>query len=111
MLNYSLGYSGFHPPRPGQDEDVMSQTNIKNGFIVGDSVPVCALPMSLTVIIINHIHQAETFSAQDMIKSRFTHHEALTELEDLMNDIFIRRADHAPAIPCVTPLTSHHSFG
>lgn len=33
------GYAGFHPPRP-QDEDVMSQTNVKNGFVVGESVPV-----------------------------------------------------------------------
>lgn len=35
-----IGYSGFHPPRPGQDEDVMSPANVKNGFIIGDPVPV-----------------------------------------------------------------------
>lgn len=47
--------------------------------------------------------KAETFSAQDMIKSRFTHHEALTELEDLMNEIFIRRVEQVPAVPYVSP--------
>ena len=39
VLTYREGYAGFHPPRP-QDEDVMSQTNVKNGFVIGESVPV-----------------------------------------------------------------------
>lgn len=41
------GYSGFFPPHPGQSEDVMSEANVKGGFIIGDSVPV-----SLQVFII-----------------------------------------------------------
>jgi hypothetical protein len=39
-----------------------------------------------------------------MIKSRFTQHDALTELEDLMNEIFRRRADNVPAVPWVSLL-------
>lgn len=35
-----LGYPGFHPPRPGQDEDTLSENNIKNGFILGQPVSV-----------------------------------------------------------------------
>ena len=35
-----LGYVGFHPPRPGQDEDSLSESNVKNGFILGQPVAV-----------------------------------------------------------------------
>lgn len=35
-----LGYVGFHPPRPGQDEDTLSESNVKNGFILGQPVAV-----------------------------------------------------------------------
>jgi hypothetical protein len=34
------GYVGFHPPRPGQDEDSLSESNVKNGFILGQPVAV-----------------------------------------------------------------------
>ena len=34
------GYVGFHPPRPGQDEDSLSEINVKNGFILGQPVVV-----------------------------------------------------------------------
>jgi mediator of RNA polymerase II transcription subunit 12 len=35
-----LGYPGFHPPRPGQDEDVLSDKHIKDGFLLPLPVPV-----------------------------------------------------------------------
>ena len=41
-----------------------------------------------------------------MIKSRITQHGALAELEDLMNEIFSRRADHVPAMPYVSSISS-----
>lgn len=34
------GYAGFHPPRPGQDEDVLSAANVKHGFILAHPVLV-----------------------------------------------------------------------
>ena len=34
------GYSGFHPPHPGQDEDILSDANVKNGFVLGHPVSV-----------------------------------------------------------------------
>lgn len=37
---FSLGYVGFHPPRPGQDEDTLSESNVKSGFILPQPVPV-----------------------------------------------------------------------
>ena len=40
MICLLLGYPGFHPPRPGQDEDKLSENNIKNGFILGQPVSV-----------------------------------------------------------------------
>jgi len=37
---YIIGYPGFHPPRPGQDEDVLSDKHIKDGFLLPLPVPV-----------------------------------------------------------------------
>ncbi|CAA7259196.1 unnamed protein product [Cyclocybe aegerita] len=79
-----LGYPGFHPPRPGQDEDVLSETNIKNGFILSQPVSV------------------ETFSAQTMINEKLHSYETLSKLEELMNEVFIRRADRILPIPAST---------
>ncbi|KAF8160920.1 hypothetical protein B0H34DRAFT_795767 [Crassisporium funariophilum] len=76
-----LGYAGFHPPRPGQDEDVLSGKNVKDGFILGQPVSV------------------ETFSAQAMINEKLHSAETLAKLEQLMNEVFIRRADRIPVIP------------
>lgn len=100
-----LGYPGFYPPRPGQEEDVMSQANIKRGLILGEPVPVSKVT-HLVISECQYFIKAETFSAHDMIKSRFAHHDALTELEDLMNEIFSRRAEHTPSIPCVKHVVS-----
>lgn len=43
--------------------------------------------------------QAETYSAQDSLRKRLMQENALFELEDLMNQIFIRKAESLPAIP------------
>lgn len=36
----SLGYPGFHPPRPGHDEDVLTENSVKIGYILSQSVSV-----------------------------------------------------------------------
>ena len=36
------GYHGFQPPRPGQAEDELSQSNVKSGLTLG-SASVCEL--------------------------------------------------------------------
>ncbi|KAJ7502832.1 hypothetical protein B0H11DRAFT_1986564 [Mycena galericulata] len=83
-VSADLGYTGFHPPRPGQDEDVLTTENVRNGF---------ALPKFV---------QAEKFSAKDVIHTSLRAGNALLQLEDLMNDVFTRRADRISPIPSST---------
>ncbi|KAJ7039194.1 hypothetical protein C8F04DRAFT_1087468 [Mycena alexandri] len=80
-ISADLGYTGFHPPRPGQDEDVLTAENVRNGF-----------PQPKFV-------QAETFSAKEVIHENMRTGDALHKLEELMNDVFIRRADRVAPIP------------
>ena len=42
------GYHGFQPPRPGQEEDILSESNVKNGVAipsasVGDHLLGCCV--------------------------------------------------------------------
>ncbi|KAJ6602183.1 hypothetical protein B0H10DRAFT_2167359 [Mycena sp. CBHHK59/15] len=76
-----LGYTGFHPPRPGQDEDVLSTANVKNGFTVPAAVAV------------------ERFSAQRVVNESLRTGDSLHQLEELMNAVFIRRADRISPVP------------
>ncbi|KAF5322492.1 hypothetical protein D9619_001365 [Psilocybe cf. subviscida] len=76
-----LGYVGYHPPKPGQEEDALSENNVKNGYHLAQPVSV------------------ETFSAQSMINESLGDPQNLTRLEQLMNEVFIRRADRIPPIP------------
>jgi mediator of RNA polymerase II transcription subunit 12 len=101
---FFLGYPGFHPPRPGQDEDVLSEANIKNGFTIGYSIPVCLNSEGIDRD--SDEDKAETFSAQDTIHNRFIAGDALPELENLMNQVFARRAEQLNPIPCV-PYKNH----
>ncbi|KZT24227.1 hypothetical protein NEOLEDRAFT_1067868 [Neolentinus lepideus HHB14362 ss-1] len=78
--NADLGYIGFHPPRPGQAEDVLSEGNIKNGFSVGHSV------------------MAETFTSVDAVNQHLKG-GVLVELDEFMNQVFARRAETIPSIP------------
>ncbi|KAF9567913.1 hypothetical protein CPC08DRAFT_813741 [Agrocybe pediades] len=80
----NLGYIGFHPPRPGQDEDSLSETNVKNGFILAQPVAV------------------ESFSAHSMINENLQSPEILSKLEHLMNEVFVRRAERIPPVPTST---------
>ncbi|KAF5386158.1 hypothetical protein D9615_002361 [Tricholomella constricta] len=79
-----LGYLGFHPPRVGQDEDLLSEANVKNGFVLGHQV------------------SAETFSAHSIINGDLSSNATFSKLEALMNEIFVRRADGVPSIPLST---------
>lgn len=40
LLRISTGYSGFFPPKPGQDEDVLSPERVKKGFLLSAEVSV-----------------------------------------------------------------------
>ena len=39
QLTVRIGYLGFYPPRPDQDED-LSEVNVKNGFTLDPHVSV-----------------------------------------------------------------------
>ena len=34
VVNGVVGFHGFQPPRPGQEEDILSQSNVKNGIAI-----------------------------------------------------------------------------
>ncbi|KAG5638808.1 hypothetical protein H0H81_010037 [Sphagnurus paluster] len=76
-----LGYLGFYPPRAGQEEDLLTEGNVKNGFVLGQQV------------------SAETFSANSIINGSLSSSTTFSKLEALMNEIFIRRATTIPPIP------------
>ncbi|TFY65710.1 hypothetical protein EVG20_g5379 [Dentipellis fragilis] len=79
-----LGYIGYFPPRPGQDEDILTEGSVKNGLTLPSSV------------------SAETWSAQESVKKVLAAGNAMSDLEDLMNQVFARRADAVPTIPTST---------
>ncbi|KAH8108105.1 hypothetical protein BXZ70DRAFT_1015382 [Cristinia sonorae] len=79
-----LGFIGFYPPHPDQEEDILSETNVKNGLIVGLAVP------------------AENFSANENITPRIQLDEVITDLEEVMNQIFLRRREDVPPVPTWT---------
>ncbi|KAG8830174.1 RNA polymerase II mediator complex subunit [Serendipita sp. 405] len=37
-----LGYHGYHPPQPGRDEEILSESNILNGYFEPHFVAVSA---------------------------------------------------------------------
>ncbi|KAL4248177.1 Mediator of RNA polymerase II transcription subunit 12 [Abortiporus biennis] len=79
-----LGYFGFYPPRPDQEEEILTETNVKNGLMLGVAVP------------------AEHFSAQETAHSCINSENALSDLEDLMNQIYARRMENVPSVPSST---------
>ncbi|KAI6129405.1 hypothetical protein EDD16DRAFT_1690096 [Pisolithus croceorrhizus] len=74
-----VGYPGFDPPHPGQEEDVLSDVNIKAGFSQAPYVQVehssCRSPSTLALI---------------------------TVLETIMHEVFCRRTQYAPVVPAST---------
>ncbi|KAK2467842.1 hypothetical protein APHAL10511_000137 [Amanita phalloides] len=75
-----IGYAGLFPPHPGQEEDVLSVRAIKHGFATESRV------------------SAEAFSAKAAIEG-FHSEEVFTKLEEMMTEVFARRADRLPPIP------------
>ncbi|KAK0461037.1 uncharacterized protein EV420DRAFT_1529889, partial [Desarmillaria tabescens] len=79
-----LGYPGFYPPHSGQEEDILSDSNIKNGFVLPPSV------------------QMETYSAQSTVTESLHGPDTISKLEELMNEVFARRLHQIPSIPLST---------
>jgi mediator of RNA polymerase II transcription subunit 12 len=77
---------------------VLSETNVKNGYILGQAVSVSVLQLVLQTNT-EGASQVESFSLHGMINGSLNLPEALTKLEQLMNEVFIHRADRMPAVP------------
>ena len=60
---------------------------------------VTLISITLSYIILNL--QAETLSAHGTVLDRLSSEDVLDDLNDLMNQIFTRRAESTPAIPYV----------
>ncbi|KAI0026676.1 hypothetical protein K488DRAFT_65362, partial [Vararia minispora EC-137] len=80
-----LGLVGYYPSYPGQQEDVLTTAAVQGGLHIQDPV------------------SAPTWGAKDMVIKSLTQDETLAQLEDLINNVFARRADAAAPIPA-------HSF-
>ncbi|KAH7922771.1 hypothetical protein BV22DRAFT_1094076 [Leucogyrophana mollusca] len=85
-----IGYPGFYPPRPGQDEDILSETHVKNGFLL--SYPVQA----------EHSSALEVVSQQDAQRPCLFDDTILQDLENLMKEIFTRRVESIPPVATST---------
>lgn len=75
MIITNLGFPDFYPPKPGQDEDQMTEENVKKGF--NDSLFV----------------QNEHFSAHDVIFDELKKTDTLKNLGDFMTDIMKRKIE------------------
>ncbi|KAG9310600.1 hypothetical protein JVU11DRAFT_9164 [Chiua virens] len=80
----SPGYVGFHPPYLGQEEDILSDTNIKSGFVLSPYVQTSGT-----------IEAVSSQSNTDHVFNR----AALAQLENIMSEVFARRSDNTPAVP------------
>ncbi len=97
-----VGYAGYHPPRVHQEEDVLSDANVKNGFALPLSVSVCPLDIIFTPS--SPRTQLETSTAQPGVSEALHGANTLAKLEELMNQVFARRSQQLPPIPCVSTL-------
>lgn len=43
LIHSELGYHGFHPPRRHQEEDLLSDHNVKHGYSATHTIKVCIL--------------------------------------------------------------------
>ncbi|KAI6121312.1 hypothetical protein F5141DRAFT_1186585 [Pisolithus sp. B1] len=85
-----VGYPGFDPPHPGQEEDVLSDVNIKVGFSQAPYVQS------------EHAGAVESRFPQDSKRSQLFDDDSITVLETIMHEVFCRRTQYAPVVPAST---------
>ncbi|TDL22582.1 hypothetical protein BD410DRAFT_821184 [Rickenella mellea] len=76
-----VGYLGFYPPHPYQEEELLSDTTARNGIAIKPAV------------------LAETYTAQMPVIKALNEDNYPPELEDFMNQVFQRRIENLPKIP------------
>ncbi|KAI6169577.1 hypothetical protein EDD17DRAFT_1784529, partial [Pisolithus thermaeus] len=85
-----VGYPGFDPPHPGQEEDVLSDVNIKAGFSQAPYVQS------------EHAGAVESRFPQESKRSQLFDDDSITVLETIMHEVFCRRTQYAPVVPAST---------
>lgn len=85
-----VGYPGFDPPHPGQEEDVLSDVNIKAGFSQAPYVQS------------EHAGAVESRFPQESKRSQLFDDDSVTVLETIMHEVFCRRSQYAPVVPAST---------
>ncbi|KAI0769653.1 hypothetical protein BD413DRAFT_627402 [Trametes elegans] len=80
-ISGDVGYIGIYPPRPNEVEEVLTERNLQEGLKLPGEV------------------EAEHYSRNQDIRKRLMHEDALSELENFMNQIFARKAESMPSIP------------
>ncbi|CAG8667482.1 6394_t:CDS:2 [Funneliformis mosseae] len=68
-ISTELGHPDFYPPKPGQDEDQMTEENVKRGFV---DVPFV---------------KNEFFPAHDILSEQLRDPNTLKNLGDFMTDV------------------------
>ncbi|KAH8119597.1 hypothetical protein DFH11DRAFT_1501865 [Phellopilus nigrolimitatus] len=76
-----LGFINFFPPRPSQDEDSLTEANVKNGLVLKNSIP------------------AETYTSKSRQIKELKEGGLINELEEFMNQVFQRRSENLSQIP------------
>ncbi|KAI6044642.1 hypothetical protein EDC04DRAFT_2641397 [Pisolithus marmoratus] len=85
-----VGYPGFDPPHPGQEEDVLSDVNIKAGFSQATSVQS------------EHASAVESCFPQESKRGQVFDDDSITALETIMHEVFCRRTQYASVVPAST---------
>lgn len=92
------GFPGFYPPYPGQEEDLLTDSNVKSGFTLKHVVNV-RYGQDIRLHFDLLVPQAETYNAKDVLLKTLKDDNIVPELEDFMNQVFQRRADNLPKVP------------
>ncbi|THH04935.1 hypothetical protein EW145_g5157 [Phellinidium pouzarii] len=79
-----LGFINFFPPRPSQEEDILTEANVKHGFTLKTAIP------------------AETYTSKTRQIKELKDGSLIHELEDFMNQVFQRRTENLYQIPAST---------
>lgn len=85
---------------------MLSETNVKSGFILGPSVQVRTRKFLYRRLPHFSSHQSEISGVTEALGSqtnaeqdRIFDHVALVQLENIMGEIFARRAENTPVVP------------
>ncbi|KAI5116750.1 hypothetical protein M0805_001608 [Coniferiporia weirii] len=80
-VSADLGFINFFPPRPSQEEDILTEANVRDGLTLKNTI------------------QAETYTFKSRQTKELKDDNLIHELEGFMNEVFQRRAKNWSQIP------------